>query len=61
MNATTAMQGEEETMIAADSAEEVVEGAVAVVVEAVLATSRPSEVDHQAVDQESQTSGVPRW
>lgn len=59
MNAATAMQGEEETTIMAGSVDEVVE-VVAVVVEAVLATNRPFEVDHQAVDQESQTSGVPR-
>lgn len=61
MSATTAMQGEEETMIVADSPEEVVEVAVAAVVEAVLVTNRPFEVDHQAVDQESQTFGVPSW
>ncbi|OAQ27375.1 SMAD/FHA domain-containing protein [Linnemannia elongata AG-77] len=54
MSATTAMQGEEETMIVADSPEEVVEVAVAAVVEAVLVTNRPFEVDHQlaAADEE---------
>jgi len=61
MNARMAMQGEEVTMIVLGPAEEVVEVAVAVVVEAVLGTSQPFEADHQVVDRESQMSGAPRW
>lgn len=64
MNATVEMQGEETTMTVVDLVEEVVEVAamvVAVVVEVVLGMNRPSEADHQAVNQESQTSGARRW